>query len=516
VVPAPPPVDRRARAALLGIVALGAALRLWTVGDGAPYVPGVDEPAILDIVVRMMRTGDFHPHFFDYPGVTFYLHVLVGSLRFLAGAMAREWASLDQVWSGALLVWARTATALLSVVTIYLVYRIGRRWSVFVALVAALAMAVHPQLVQNAQYALTDTPLTFFVALALLTALVAAEDGRPRWFLVAGVTVGLAAATKYNGALVGIAPLAAALTSPAVTTRGGAIAAVVAGAAAGLFAGAPYTLLDLPGFLNGFAALAQHYNQDRPAIETADLYRKYMQDWFAWPGTLPRMVAWPATGLVIAGLLRAVWELRLPGRRAPALVLLLFPAAYYWMIANQSLVYARYAMPLAPAMSIALALGIVALGGWLARRTERAPWRRLAAAAPLLVLLPPLLTATFFNLDRRKVSTTEQAADWLMANVPQGSTVVMESPVIRLPPSRMRFETVAWLINEPLSGYRDRGVSHLIANSMQYDRYFNDPGRYARQITAYSEIFRGAEPVQTFAPSADHPGPTIRILKVVR
>jgi len=119
--------------------------------------------------------------------------------------LAREWGSLDKVWEGDFYLWGRTATALLGTLTIYLVYRAGLRWGWTVALVASSMMAIHPHLVREAHYALTDTPLTFFLALTLLLSLVAAEDGRLRWFALAGLT---AKALPFNTISAGLAGLA--------------------------------------------------------------------------------------------------------------------------------------------------------------------------------------------------------------------------------------------------------------------------------------------------------------------
>src|SRR5207249_4596088 len=141
-----------------------------------------------------------NPHFFDYGGFTIYLHMIVASIRFLSGAMSGTWTSLDQVWEGDFYLWGRAVTAFFNVMTVYVIYRVGVRWSALVGLTAALLTAVHPYLARQAHFALTDTPLTFFVAEATLLSLVAAERLRLRWFLLAGLTTGLAAATKYNGA----------------------------------------------------------------------------------------------------------------------------------------------------------------------------------------------------------------------------------------------------------------------------------------------------------------------------
>ena len=38
-------------------------------------------------VLTMMKTGSFNPHFFDYPGLTFYMQLPVAIVRFLLGAI---------------------------------------------------------------------------------------------------------------------------------------------------------------------------------------------------------------------------------------------------------------------------------------------------------------------------------------------------------------------------------------------------------------------------------------------
>src|SRR5690606_39396412 len=113
---------------------------------------GVDEPAILSTALRMIRTGDFHPHFFDYGGLTLYLHAVVGILGFVAGARDGRWSNLGAFWEGDMLVPGRTATAIFAAVTIVLVFRIGLRWGTPTALVAALAMAVLPAHVREAHF----------------------------------------------------------------------------------------------------------------------------------------------------------------------------------------------------------------------------------------------------------------------------------------------------------------------------------------------------------------------------
>jgi hypothetical protein len=507
---------RFTRTAVAGILLLGALLRLSEIDNGLPYVVGVDEPEILERAVRMMKTAEFNPRFYDYPGFTFYFHTAIASARFLTGAMAGRWTSLDDVWPGDFYLWSRIATAVLSVLTIFIVYRTALRWGEAVALMAALAMAVHPQLVREAHFALTDTPLTFFVAISLLTAVTAAIEGQTRWFFLSGLFAGLAAGTKYPGALAILMPLVAMPIRMPLRARAAALAAVFGSCALGFLVGAPYSLLDLPGFLNGFAGLMQHYNREASALDTGITYVKYIRGWFGWPGVLPGFISWPAMALCGLGLLVTASQLRLRERQADAAVLLVFPLAYFWFIANQSLVYGRYAMPLAPALSIALALGIVTACLWIDRRVGRR-WRRYGGTVALaLLLLPSLAQSIAGSLALRHESTSEQAARWMLDNIKPDEPVVMEGAVARLPPARYRVGVTLRLIHKTVDQYQKDGTVYLIASSSEYDKYFKAPdtSRVAQEIGAYNAIFRDTQTVQVFSPTSEHPGPTIRILKI--
>src|SRR5262245_12057996 len=174
--------------------------------------------------VAMMKSGDFNPHFFDYGGLTIYFHVAIASVRFAVGTLsaAPGYGSLDGVWEGSFYLWARGATAIIGTLIVYIVYRVGLRWGVGVGLIAALFAAIHPNLVREAHLALTDTPLTFFVALTMLIAVIAAEDGRLRWFALAGMAAGFATAVKYNGAVALLMPLIVAMLAGGVRLRAAA------------------------------------------------------------------------------------------------------------------------------------------------------------------------------------------------------------------------------------------------------------------------------------------------------
>ena len=312
---------------LLLVLGVAALLRFWSLDHGIPYAIGVDEPEVVGRVVAMMKTGDFNPRFFDYPGFIFYLHLPFVVARFLLGAIAGQWTSLNAVGPSDFYLVARAVTAALGTLTILVLYHVGQRWGARHALLGAGLLAVMPMHVRESHYALTDVPATFFATLTLLLSLVAHEKATLRAFVWAGVAAGLTIGTKYNAGVVLIVPLiAAVMTLEAAPSRGKCLLAVLVGALGTFLLVAPYTLLDLPGFLNGFASLVGHY-QPRSASEEPG--------WIVYLKHLRLSMGWPASLLLAVGLaLGVVRAVKGPGRLRWTLLVAL-PVVYFAMIGGR-------------------------------------------------------------------------------------------------------------------------------------------------------------------------------------
>jgi 4-amino-4-deoxy-L-arabinose transferase-like glycosyltransferase len=506
------PGSWRVNAPLAAILLLGAALRCSGLAAGAPFRMGVDEPVVLGIALQIVRSGDFNPHFFDYGGLTFYLHAAIVAVGFLKGAMDGAWGRLDQVWIGDFLVTARTTTALLGTLTILVVFHIGRRWGTAVALVSALLVAVLSAHVRESHFALTDVPLTLLVATTLLLSLRAAEARTLRALLLAGACVGLTTAIKYNGALVLVMPLIAAAALPGGRRLTGLLLVPVA-AALGFLLAAPYSLLDLPAFLNGVAHLMQSYNHPRPITAAAWTYLGHLRNWFSWQTMLPLEVGWIALAVGLVGTMAIARGTGLPGQRLRAAILLVFPLLYFWFISHEgSLQYGRYLLPVVPMLAVSVATGTVAVAGLLARRLPAA--RRLALPLVVLLLLaPPTAAAIDWDIVQGRVTTTDQAAAWISAHATPAQPIVVEDTAAQLPP-RLKSTQVHQLIDKTVEQYRAEGTVYLVASEALSSRYFANPVGRAGDVAAYAALLRDTQLVATFAPSRDHPGPGLRILKV--
>ncbi|MBA3232243.1 MAG: phospholipid carrier-dependent glycosyltransferase [Acidobacteria bacterium] len=496
---------RQSTLTLVAILAVAAVLRFWGLGAGLPHAPGIDEPEIMNRAVGMMKSGDFHPHFFDYPTLYIYVQLIVSTVQFLLGATAGTWRSLADVGPVDFYLWGRAVTATLGVLTVLLVYVAGMRWGTRHALFAATLMAVIPLHVRESHYVLTDVPVTFFVALAFVLTLRASEHQRAMSFAWAGAAAGLAAATKYTGGIVLVLPLLAAWMSPGTKpSRLSAALGVLGGCLAGYLLAAPYTVLDLPAFLNGYAKLAGSYAGGSPEPGWPISF-KHLQNSLKWPATIAVL-----SGLVF-GIVRAI---RGPGR-VRWTIAVVFPVLYFWFVSRQALIFGRYLLPLLPFVCV-LAGAAVVSGVSLLRRYEipRRPRTLLITALTVLTLLPPAIESVKWNRMISRTGTVDLAYRWITEHVPQGASVTMECKRFDLPSDRYRIATVRQLRERDYAYYVDTDVDYLVASSQCYGPYFTNPQNHVAEYAEYMRIFEQSRELVRFTPTAEHPGPELRVFRV--
>jgi 4-amino-4-deoxy-L-arabinose transferase-like glycosyltransferase len=500
-------VPARVAAAVVAILAAGAALRFWHIGGGIPYNLGQDEPQIMERVVHMMKTGDLNPHFFDWPSLTFYLQLAVAVATFLLGSMQGLWAHLDHVSAANFYLTGRQFTAIVGTATILLTFAAARRWGHGVALLAAALVAVNPNHVRESHYVLTDVPTTFFTTLALWLSLRAWEQRTWGRLLAASAAAGLAASCKYNGAIAVVMPLAVAITGGGgVAGAATRVSGVMGVMLAAFVAGTPYALLDLPKFLNDYARLAAIFARERGGEPGWSLYLKYLSG----------AMAWPALAAAFAGGLLLLRRMVTGPARAPAVMLVGFSILYFTVLAGSFQIYGRYMLPLYPFLSTMAAIAAFTLAdaaGWLLRSTGRARTSWLAVAVSAVVLAAPVARAVDFGGSLGRPSTVEQAYQWLLANAAPGTAVAVEAGALQLPPP-YRTVRVRSLLDRTMDDYRQEGVEYLLAASPAFQAALADPQKEREAYVAYRTLLGAALEVAAFDGAPDVSGPTIRVYRL--
>ena len=477
------------------ILAVAAAARLWFLGAGVPHAVGIDEPQVVGRALRILHTGDWNPHVFDYPTLVIYLQAMVAILRFMWGAMNGEWASLDRFSIAAVYVTGRFVTAAIGVATVWLTYRLGTELSSRrVALLGAAQLAVRPLHVRESHFILTDVPMAALTTLAVWLSVRAARLGTVRAYAWAGAACGLAAAAKYTGGIALVAALAAwILHERSSPDRLRTLGAIAGAAALGFFAGAPYTVLDLPAFLDGFAAQFSRFAAPSQAADPA---------WLIYVKHLSPAGGRTVVPLALAGIVILLWRRGSRGRWMPPL---LFTLAYFYTLSTHSHVFGRYALPIVPMIGLFTAVAAVEAVRFTARfrPTGRpAVQRALAAAAVLLLVYGPAVeTVRWLDLQKRS-DTRAIATDWLKGNTARGTRVVVENngPTY-LETAGFRVTGTELLVDRPVEWYRQR-ADYLVISSADLTRY----GEY---VGAGPTVFQ-------ITPTLQRWGPPIQIVRLTQ
>jgi hypothetical protein len=291
----------------------------------------------------------------------------------------------------------------------------------------------------------------------------------------------------------------------------------VAGTAAGVafLLGAPYTVLNLPAFLNAFGYLSTAY-ANRDLLDGAQIYMGHLQSAGGWP-VLIAIVA----GLVW-GPIRAIRD-RAIARWA---LLLVFPVGYFYMIATKQLIFARYLLPILPFLHLLIAVVVVDVVRrlWpvaaprIGVRMSPVGWARACAAIalPVAVGLTLARNGLAWPQEYGRRTTQDFAYRMLVQFIPEGSGVAVERSVLRLPDSMYRPMVVPRLTDRSPEQYVESGVTYVIATSDVYGPIFENRDRHPDSYAAYQRLFgeEGERCLPTVEPTATASGPRIRICRL--
>jgi 4-amino-4-deoxy-L-arabinose transferase-like glycosyltransferase len=350
---------------------------------------------------------------------------------------------------------------------------------------------------------------------------------------MAGIGVGLAAATKYTGGITLLCLAAAFVCDGAgggfwIAVRRFAVALVLALAA--FLVANPYAVLDFSSFQYGVSSQASlAAGQDPVKLGTM-------------PGSGIGYYLWTFTwGLGWGPSLAAVGgSILLLARRRVAMALVLLPApiAFVIFMGGQQRFFGRWLMPIFPIVAILGAYGAVELARWLVR-ARRLPVALAALLIATLLLGQSLVAVIHDDAALSRPDTRNLARAWMVGHVPAGAKVVIEPVVadnwatdvgVSLPwtPSGDRWYRYAtWLTDvDPhgnrlpvgqrryvvvdqyertlrpalLDEYVANGFCWLVVGSLQAGRAFAQPQAAPSAVAYYAELARRARLVYHVSP----------------
>lgn len=415
------------------IVAAGAVVRFYNLGWGAPYYHfHIDEHFVFVGAVELRK--DFlaaasSPKFFMYSPLPMYL--LIG-LTELYEQVAHPLDLALKADGIRFMVLGRAISATLGTATIPLVYVIASRVSGRVAgLLAAVLTAAGVLHLRDSHFFSVDASLTFFSILAWLFLIDVAVRGTTRAYVGAGLAIGAALLCKYTAAFLLPIVLIAHLLAPGRPLRAAPWRAWIGwlwkGALPGVVAGVTFLVLDPLVWLEfeRFSADIQELvvgpmSGDIRAIWAAQFTNIQPRTfWFTnilWWGVGPAFEIW-----AILGIGWLLWR-----RDRLAVMAVAFPIVYYLVAGRTILPFARYGVPLVPALA-------VVAGAFSADLLRRPAWRRAAIIATTIVVASTVLYAAAYMNVFIKPDSRLTASEYLRRRVPEGSRILVE-PSHNIPP----------------------------------------------------------------------------------
>jgi Dolichyl-phosphate-mannose-protein mannosyltransferase len=406
--------------AVLLLATLG--LRLWGIKQGLPYSYNSDEARHYVPRAISYFSHDYNPNYFLNPPAYSYLLNIVFELWFgSADAVSRAYAAHPTE----VFVVARVVVAVLGTISVWLTYLTGvRMFNRNVGLVAAAIFGLAFLPIFYSHLALNDAPTLAPVALSLYGTAGVLRNGARRDYVLAGIGCGVAAATKYTGAITFVCLLAACLcdglSGRTVAQSLWRLGLCVAAAAIAFVIANPYSLLDFSAFHQGVSTqqgLAAGSDPEKLGTTATSGTAFYVWTYTWGLGWVPSLAA---VGGAIALLVRR--------RLAPALVLIPAPIAFIVYMGDQQRFFGRWLMPTFPIVALLAAYGAVSLGQWLIAK-RKVPVAAVIALTAILLLAQSLSTVLHSDRVLSRPDTRNLTRAWMVKHIPAGSKIVVE-PVV--------------------------------------------------------------------------------------
>jgi hypothetical protein len=428
---------------LIALMAIAAGFRLWGIRWGLPNAlhQWTYHPDELFQVGAMYALNplklQFNPGFYNYPSGYMNLgSIFVHTLE--SYGICKNMTSLYLI--------ARILTAVMGVLTVPVVYGIGSKlYGRSAGLIAAAVFAILPLHIVHSHFATVDVPATLWVAVALFGASWIASGGDTRASILAGLAAGFAAGTKYNVALV-IVPVIVAAIMQADGRRwigrlfNGQLWVSIFSFFAGFVIISPGFVMWHEKFLDGLKYEMSHAQSGHGLV--------FVGKGPGWFDILSNTLGY-GLGVIMLVMVVASVGLALARRKRRDWILLSFMIPYYILISYSQVRFTRYALPLLPPLAIFVGRMMVEMND-IAREHS---WKLRRWVWIGLCFFTMAYTATYavaFTGLFNPPDPRDQAAEWIMKNVPAKTTIA--------------FPTVPWFYSVPLA-------KEINASVRREDRY---------------------------------------------
>ena len=510
---------------IVGLLSLvGLLLRLWKIGFGLPDLHFSNEE-LTTYPALNLASGDLNPHTFYHPNFYYYLFFAADLAYILLGFLTGHFKAPGDGWElfktdpTVFYVIGRSISAVLGTLTIPLTYWMGKKlFGERTGVLGALFLTFCFVHVQWSQIAYMDAPLIFFVVVSFLFALFALETGKTRYFMLCGLTGGLAASTKYQGIeTLYWGPLASLLYDlnrsrvPLGALWNQRSWTSVLFFIVGFTGGTPFWILSFPEF---FAHLRDNWlwfnpsGQGHVGMEGNWNWAYYLMI------TLPYSIGIPVLVSALAGLIVLL------GRMERRIFLFLsFPTVYFFIAGFSKIRQAKYLMPMIPFLCLAAGFFLVWGVEKFFARKKWAPW--ILSVAGLFAVLPVLVSDLRYAYLKTLPDTRNLANTWVDVHVPLESKMAVTSAtmwgsrpkgpkVVDLDPTLFDQRVNNRSSLRSLEEYRKEGFEYIVLDEWHLGSLFAEEAKnpkYHPTLQRYQRFLEdlkgSAELVAVFSPYQD-------------
>ncbi len=401
--------------------------------------------------------GDLAPQDFTRPVFFVYLLFIEYGLFYLFGLAANWWSSTEQFAieylrsTAYLVILGRALCVLFSLATVWVVYRLSlRHFGQLAALIAGTWLAVNFGHVSMTQTLNADVAAGFFAVLGLYALLNYIETQQRRDLVLAAVAIGAGTATKYYPIVMVVSIFIAVLASERNALSGagqwlrysGAVCNRLLIAAAVILATCfvltPFNFLHADGMsliVDEFRAMSNWIiatvtGSEAPArpveLRAKSNHAEGVVHYFKL------LFMTKSLGPIQATMAIAAIGYCLLSRNARKTVIVIFPLLLIALsIVNRpGFADVRHQVPMFPQLAVAVGVAVAAL-------VDRLPRRKTQITALTLSLL--MVVAVFTTLDglwKAKPDARTLAKNWIEANLPPDSKILLMNYTVRLIPNQ--------------------------------------------------------------------------------
>jgi len=408
------PVHWSIKIVLFLLICIGGFLRFYNINwdEGNMFHP--DERNIANAVSRISLWDQLDPGFFAYGGLTIYLYKVTGDgVSYIKDDVGwtSDWGKINII--------GRYYSAFFSTITILTLFILARKlFNDQIAILSSFIFAFTVFSIQSAHYATTESVLGLFATSIALTSLWIFKKPSLLSYLVTGIILGLAVASKTSALAFLAFPITASffvfvkhkISFMTLT----ALCIVMFSSALSVFSiFSPYTFLSSQKFIESMEYENGVVKGTLPVPYTLQ-FTKTLPYIFQLTNLFWQMglVAFFAILGTILICVRAVQK-----REISLLIILSFPLAYFLYVGGWHTKFVRYMAPLLPFFSVFAAYVI-----WRIYTKNR-------LAGEVVITLVAFFTVAwalaFFTIYTRP-QTRIVASEWIYQNVPAGSRIFGE------------------------------------------------------------------------------------------